>query len=132
LSLLLDTTVCVDVLRGHARVCARLSGKSPAECAISSVTAFELMAGVRRCAQPERELKKLRRFLGVIEVVPFDEAAAGEAARMRHELESKGEKIGPYDLLIAGQAVAGGHTLVTSNTREFARIASLPLVDWRS
>jgi tRNA(fMet)-specific endonuclease VapC len=132
LSLLLDTTVCVDVLRGHLRVCARMAETSPAECAISTVTAFELMVGVRRCAQPEKEMKKLQRFIGVIEVLALDESAASEAARIRHELESNGEKIGPYDLLIAGQAVGGGRTLVTSNTREFSRIASLPLLDWRS
>ncbi|MBE2214402.1 MAG: type II toxin-antitoxin system VapC family toxin [Opitutaceae bacterium] len=59
MSYLLDTHVCVDVLEGHPDVCARLQMISPADCAISAITAFELAAGVRRCNQSERERKKL-------------------------------------------------------------------------
>lgn len=63
MSFLLDTNVCVDVLKGHPSVCARMAAVSPADCAVSSVTALELASGIRRCAQPEREMKKLDRFL---------------------------------------------------------------------
>lgn len=132
MSYLLDTNVCVDVLKGHPQVSARLAAVSPADCAISSVTAYELLTGVRRCSQPERERKKLEKLFAVIAVIPFDAAAAAEAARVRHELETIGQKIGPYDLLIAGQALGASLSLVTNNTGEFARIQSLRLWDWRS
>lgn len=132
MSFLLDTNVCVDVLKGHPRVCAQLEAISPADCAISSVTVFELAMGVRLCRHPERERKKLAKLFAVIAVLPFDATAAEEAARVRHELESAGLKIGPYDLLIAGQALSGRLTLVSNNTREFARIVGLRLNDWRS
>lgn len=131
MSHLLDTNVCVDVLKGHPRVCARLEAISPVDCAISAVTAFELVTGVRRCSQPERERKKLEKLFAVVTVLPFDGAAADEAARVRHELEIAGQKIGPYDLLIAGQALSARLILVSNNTREFARVPSLRLVDWR-
>ncbi|HEY5551190.1 MAG TPA: type II toxin-antitoxin system VapC family toxin [Opitutaceae bacterium] len=132
MSYLLDTNVCVGVLRGNARVCRRLEETSPSDCAISAVTAFELRTGAKRCSQPERELKKLEKFWRIVAVLPFDEDSAEEAARVRHELESNGETIGPYDLLIAGHALGAGRELVTNNTREFARVGSLKLVDWRS
>lgn len=132
MSFLLDTNVCVDVLKGHPRICAQLEAISPADCAISSVTVFELAMGVRLCRQPERERKKLAKLFAVIAVLPFDSTAAEGVARVRHELESDGLKIGPYDLLIAGQALSGRLTLVTNNTREFARIVGLRLNDWRS
>jgi len=132
MSCLLDTNVCVDALKGHPRVCPRLEAISPADCAISSVTAFELANGVLRCRQPERERKKLERLFALVAVLPFDLAAANEAARVRHVLEMAGQKIGPYDLLIAGQALSAHLTLVTNNTREFSRIPSLLLSDWRS
>lgn len=131
MSYLLDTNVCVDVLKGHPQVCTRLEAISPADCVISSVTAFELAMGVRRCSQPERERKKLEKLFSVIAVLPFDALAAEEAARVRHDLESAGQKIGPYDLLIAGQALSGRLTLVSNNTREFVRIPALRLNDWR-
>jgi tRNA(fMet)-specific endonuclease VapC len=34
------------------------------------------------------------------------------------------------DLLIAGQAVAGGLTLVTNNVREFQRVSGIKLESW--
>jgi tRNA(fMet)-specific endonuclease VapC len=132
MSLLLDTNVCVDVLKGHPQVCTRMEAVSPADCAISSVTAFELLSGVRRSAQPERETKKLEKFFAVVGVLPFDATAAAQAARIRFALEGAGLKIGPYDLLIAGHALGAGCTLVTNNTREFARVEGLRLIDWRS
>lgn len=132
MSYLLDTNVCVDVLKGHPQVCARLEAISPADCAISSVTAFELETGVCRCSQPERERKKLERLFAVIAVLPFDAEAAEKAAQVRHELESVGQKIGPYDLLIAGHALSAGLILVSNNSREFSRIPTLRLNDWRT
>lgn len=132
MSYLLDTNVCVDVLKGHPQVCAKLAAVSPADCAISSITAFELATGVLRCAQPERERRKVEKFFAAITVLPFDPAAADSAASIRHELEAKGQKIGPYDLLIAGQALSARLTLVSNNTREFARIPALRFSDWRN
>ena len=39
--------------------------------------------------------------------------------------------IGPYDVLLAGQALANGLTLVTANTGEFARIPELKIENWQ-
>ena len=41
-----------------------------------------------------------------------------------------GETIGPHDLQIAAVALQHNLTLVTHNTREFARISTLRLDDW--
>ena len=38
--------------------------------------------------------------------------------------------IGPYDVLIAGQAKARLLCLVTNNTREFERVNGLEIEDW--
>ena len=51
---------------------------------------------------------------------------------LRADLARQGTPIGPYDLLIAGIAIANGLTLVTHNTREFSRITTLSLEDWLS
>ena len=57
-----------------------------------------------------------------------DDAEA--AGRIRAALDSRKQSIGPYDTLIAGQALARGFTLVTTNTQEFARVDGLKLEDW--
>ena len=130
MKLLLDTNVCVDLFRGRPEILARLEKVVPGDCAISAVTAFELRTGILRCSQPERELKKLERLLAMISVLPFDKAAGDHSARIRHDLEKGGRRIGPYDTLIAGHAVSAGLTLVTNNTGEFSRIAQLALENW--
>ena len=43
---------------------------------------------------------------------------------------SRGTPIGPYDILIAGQARARQLTLVTRNTAEFTRVPYLRIEDW--
>jgi tRNA(fMet)-specific endonuclease VapC len=62
--------------------------------------------------------------------VPFDHEAANESARIRVDLEARGQPIGPHDLLIAGTAVSRGAILATNNTREFSRVRGLRLADW--
>ena len=62
--------------------------------------------------------------------VPFDHAAARQAARIRVELETQGLVIGPLDLLIAGTAISRDAVLVTNNIREFSRLKGLRLSDW--
>ena len=60
----------------------------------------------------------------------FDAEDAHEAGDIRALLERAGTPIGPYDILIAAQARRRGATLVTANTREFARVPGLKTEDW--
>ena len=89
---------------------------------------FELYYGAYKSTQATRNLGLLERM--VFETVPFDAADARVAGSIRSQLEAAGCPIGPYDLLIAGQALARGLILVTANTREFQRIAGLDCENW--
>ncbi len=105
------------------------AGRTPV--AISSIVLFELMYGAAGSARPERNAERLRVFLeGCIEVVHFGEEEASIAGTLRAKLKAAGTPIGPYDLLIAAQALRSGATLVTANTSEFARISGLALENW--
>ena len=70
-------------------------------------------------------------FLTDLDILPLEEPVAREYGRIRAGLERKGQTIGANDLFIAAHAVALGRTLVTSNVREFRRVAGLHWVDWR-
>jgi tRNA(fMet)-specific endonuclease VapC len=65
-------------------------------------------------------------------VLEFDKEDARQAGEVRALLASNGTPIGPYDVLIAGQALARGLTLVTHNTDEFGRVPGLRLDDWQT
>ena len=128
---LLDTDTCIDVLRGVAAVVERLEKLSPDDCVVSSISAFELYAGIYLTRHSDREKRKVDKLLNLLTVVAFDRLTAEEAARLRFELAGKGATIGPYDLLIAAQALRSKWTLVTANLGEFSHIESLKLESWR-
>ena len=128
---LLDTNTCICVMRSDPAVVGRLSAVSPGDCAISTITSYELYTGVEKCSDPDRESTKVGALLHTVHTLPFDAAAAKEAARIRAVLESEGRPIGPYDVLLAGHAVAAGLILVSANAAEFSRVAGLSLDNWK-
>ncbi len=129
---LLDTNTCIAVMRNHPKAVPRMSTAPPGECAISTITAYELYTGVEKCSKPAQERAKVELLLRTVHELAFESAAAKESARIRALLESQGLPIGPYDLLLAGQALASSMILVTANTREFSRVPGLALDDWLS
>ena len=127
---LLDTNVCIGALRNVASVVAKITEQSLGDCAISTITAYELHLGIGKCARPVEEAAKLEKMLARLKVLPFDEPAARDAAEIRAVLERSGKSIGPYDLLIAGHARVLDLTLVTANVTEFSRVPRLAIEDW--
>ena len=127
---LLDTNACIAVMRNKPKVVQRMSAVTPNECAASTITAFELYTGVEKCAQPAKERAKVELLLRTIGQLPFDLAAAQDAAQIRAWLEAQGQSIGPYDTLLAGQARIASLILVTANTKEFNRVSGLTIEDW--
>jgi tRNA(fMet)-specific endonuclease VapC len=127
---LLDTDTCIGVLRQRPGMVERLSQVAPTDCAVSMVTVYELFCGLAKAHDPAQERQKIERFISTVIELPLDRASAEVAAKARTELERRGNLIGPYDPLIAGQALAGGFTLVTSNVREFQRVNDLKLQSW--
>jgi tRNA(fMet)-specific endonuclease VapC len=127
---LLDTNTCIAAMRGHKEVCQQLAGHQPDDFGVSVVSVYELLTGVARCRQPELEKRKVEAFLEPLHCLPLDAISAGYAAKIRWELEKQGEMIGPYDLLLAGQALALGITLISGNLREFQRVQDLTVESW--
>jgi tRNA(fMet)-specific endonuclease VapC len=129
---LLDTNTCIAVMRSHAKVTKRMATVLPSDCRISSITSYELFTGVEKCANPAKERAKVELLLRTVAEMPFESAGAKEAGRIRALLESQGQSIGPYDLLLAGQALALSMVLVTANTNEFSRVPRLTLENWHA
>jgi tRNA(fMet)-specific endonuclease VapC len=67
-----------------------------------------------------------------LSVISFDSLTAKAASEIRAALRPAGNSIGPYDLLIAAEAVRSGCILVTSNLAEFQRIPGLKVESWRN
>ena len=127
---MLDTNICIYVIKQRPpQVLEAFRQYAPSGLGISSVTAAELWFGVEK-SRSERNRIALKQFLEPLEVAPFDESAAKTYGAVRAELENKGEPIGPLDTQIAAHAIALKATLVSNNTREFARVSNLRLANW--
>jgi tRNA(fMet)-specific endonuclease VapC len=127
---LLDTDICIYVINERpAAVLQAFRLHEAAGLGISSVTAAELFYGVARTGS-QRNLQALRRFLAPLEIAAFDAAAAEVCGSLRAWLAGQGTPIGPYDTQIAAHAHALGVTLVSNNTREFARVPGLRVENW--
>ncbi len=128
---LLDTNVVIAYLKGREPATSRMKNANPADIGIPSVVVYELEYGTLKVASPRRRAI-LESVISVLGHIPFDGSAAREAARIRLDLEKRGQVIGPMDLLIAGTALSRGAVLATNNVKEFSRVRGLRLEDWTS
>jgi tRNA(fMet)-specific endonuclease VapC len=127
---LLDTNAVIALVKREPRFMKRVRERSPSEFGIPSIAAHELYFGAYKSSRVEENLARLEYLR--IPVVEFDREDAQEAGQLRALLAAAGTPIGPYDVLIAGQAKARNLILVTRNVREFARVAELRIEDWEA
>ena len=102
---------------------------SSADFGVSAVVIHELYYGAFKSHRVEKNVARVDGLQ--FPVLEFDEEDARQAGEIRAHLASKGTPVGPYDVLIAGQARARKLTLVTHNTTEFQRVAGLRVEDWK-
>ena len=132
--ILLDTNVVIAIMRDRPKTVReqlRSAVSGGQQIGLSSIVVYELWHGATRSARRSENIERVRSMLsGDMDVIPFDDEDAVRAGELRVALEAVGTPIGPYDLLIAAQALRLDATLVTANTREFARVEGLRLEDW--
>lgn len=127
---LLDTNILSDLVRHpQGRIAARIGAVGEAAVCTSIIVAAELRFGAALKGSP-RLTSVVEGILDRLEVLPLEPPADRVYGRLRSRLQSMGRPIGSNDLLIAAQALALGHTLVTANETELSRIAELPLKNW--
>ena len=127
---LLDTNLCIRVLRDRPAVVRQRFNLEADGLAISSIVLTELLHGAAKSARPVENRNEVEKFAARLDVLPFDARAADHAADIRANLERRGQTIGAYDLLIAGHARSLGLVVVTGNLAEFQRVEGLRCEDW--
>ncbi len=127
---LLDTNIVSDLVRNpQGRVAQHIRKVGEARVCTSIIVAAELRYGAAKKASP-RLTAQLEAVLGAVEVLPLEIPADAAYGELRARLEQIGRPIGANDLLIAAQALALDHTVVTDNEKEFARIEDLKVENW--
>jgi tRNA(fMet)-specific endonuclease VapC len=128
---LLDANVIIGLLNdAGSKLAQRARRERPADIAISAIVAHELFYGAFKSRRTSHNVALVDSLQ--LAVLEFDKEDARQAGEIRAALASRGTPIGPYDVLIAGQAKARNLTLVTHNTDEFGRVPGLRLDDWQA
>jgi tRNA(fMet)-specific endonuclease VapC len=133
---LLDTNALTRLSRGADTAISQKVEENVLNCRMSAIAWFELQYGAARSPNRERAVPRLKFLRSLIPAIEdFDGHAAQRAAEVRASLEMlrpNAQPIGPYDVLLAGHALALGAVFVTHNTREFSRVSGLSIEDWQS
>lgn len=127
---MLDTSTCVELLRGNAGVRQKCIDENQ-YCCISIITAIELLYGAYGAPEKyfEQELFKARALADYYSVVGIDDVAEA-FCKEKIRLERSGNQIEDFDLLIGVTAKVYGMTVVTHNVKHFNRIDGLSVEDW--
>jgi tRNA(fMet)-specific endonuclease VapC len=125
----LDTDVCVEILRGNPRVLQwRRHTVSPV--VTTWITACELEYGAAKSVDPERARALVADLLSTLDILGLDRPAARQFGQHKAALRSSGETLADADLMIAAIALACGAELATGNIRHFRRFPALSVEDW--
>jgi tRNA(fMet)-specific endonuclease VapC len=127
---MLDTNICIYVIKNRPPEVRDLFNARGEHICLSSVTVAELIYGAEKSQRRQHNLTVVENFTARLDVLAFDESAAGHYGDIRANLERQGKPIGPYDLMIAGHARGHGLVLVTNNSGEFDRVDGLRVENW--
>ncbi|MET3592172.1 MULTISPECIES: type II toxin-antitoxin system VapC family toxin [Mesorhizobium] len=125
---LLDTNAVIAIMKGDDDLLKVLKRNKAQDFVLSAIVAHELYYGAYRGQRTEQNLARLDALL--FPVLEFDREDARHAGEIRAMLAVSGTPIGPFDVLIGGQARARSLTLMTRNVREFERIKNLAIETW--
>lgn len=128
---LLDSNICIYLIKEKpSYVIQKLIEHDPIEIGLPTIVIYELYYGAYKSQRSAENIKALEKFIMPFQKVAFDDMAAKKTGELRAILEKRGSSIGPYDLEIAGIALAYQLVLITNNLREFKRVPELKLENW--
>jgi tRNA(fMet)-specific endonuclease VapC len=130
-----DTNAVSAYLRGRDEKIRALLNAHFSELYLSTVVVAELEYGASKRPDLPQLRVRLDSLLDVLPVLDFDRVDAAFYGRIRAHLATlkpNAQPIGPYDLILAAQAMRHGATVITHNRRKFDRVPGLLVEDWQS
>jgi len=127
---LVDADVIIQAERKALDLDAWLLAHPDEEIKLAAITVAELWRSVERGTgvHRTRRQKFLQKALLAFEIAPYTEMAAMQHARLWADMDSTGQRVSPYDLMLAATALESGAAVVTLNARRFAGFAGLTVI----
>src|ERR1700733_2415600 len=127
---MLDTNICIYVTKNYPDRLRERFDEVAEQLCISAITFAELSYGVEKSARRSANFEALEQFVGRIDVLPFEAAAATHYGDIRAELERVGRPAGGNDMVIRRHSRSQGLLPAPTNPREFLRMPGLRIENW--
>lgn len=127
--IVLDTDVCIELLRGNRRVIEHRRSTTQV-VAVSFVTAGELYYGAARSPRPTHNHRLVDVLLASVRIAHSSVPVMQRFGLEKGRLMSSGQTLPDADILIAATCLCARADLATGNTEHFRRFDGLGLLDW--
>jgi len=126
---LLDTNICIYLLKGLFDLQEKIEAVGTNKCFLSEITIAELKYGAHNSEFPKKNLEKINQLQQLFTVIPIFNSLdiyAIEKAR----LKKNGRILDDFDLLIGATAISNNLTLITRNVSDFERLTQIEIENW--
>jgi tRNA(fMet)-specific endonuclease VapC len=127
---MLDADVIIHCEKGTLDLGAWMTRHAEDGFEVAALTVAELWHGVERAGGKHRDKREryIRTLLEELPKIPYTETTALQHARIAAALESSGQMIGDYDLIVAATAVERGCAVATVDRRDFSQVPGLKVI----
>lgn len=126
---LLDSNICIHLLRQNSDVARKIREIGWSNCCISEMTVVELFYGAECSQQREKNILEVNEFINNIDVHPLS-TCIREFCSQKAKMRKEGRMIEDYDLFIGCTALVNNCVLVTENIKHLSRIQGLTIENW--
>ncbi len=124
--IMVDTSILIDYYRKTIKTNTAWTAlvKKEYTFAVSAITKYEILSGAT-----QNQLDFWNKVLGVIHILPFNEATVDTAVEINRILKQKRKQIDLPDLFIAATAITHNLPFATLNKKHFDRIDGLTIIE---
>ncbi len=92
LKFLLDTNICIYIMKNRPEQVKSYFNRHQNEICISSIVLMELLYGAEKSNFPTDNINAVKSFIKNLQVLDYDSKASSHTAKIRAELEKQGNK----------------------------------------
>ena len=134
--ILLDTTACIDYLRGFTPIKSVIQNLNDL-FAITTISIYEVSIGLERTKRMKsdaiyfQQLQSWNKFIALMKIIDFSPRCAEEAARIYNSLSERGQIIDDNDIMIAGIMHSMNiERIITRNQKYFEKIPGIKVISY--
>ena len=126
---LLDTNICIAILKNKFNVRKRVESVGFSNCFVSEISLAELYYGAYKSVYVQKMIDDVKWISNHFEIIPISNSL-DFYGKTKSVLEKSGTIIDNFDLLIGATAVVNNFIMVSENFKHLKRIPNIQIENW--